>query len=186
MKKILFLILIIFSFKSFGQGNQVTLDNAQLTVSFLPLMGHVELKLADKQSATFGAGLAYSVFYQNINGDGNLEAYTVPFLTSSYRSYYKRKRVNKSNLMNNSGNYVGMYSVYSFKTLVEVDGSFFDTKLNSFSIGPVWGIQRNYASGVHLDLSLGLGYLTGESDEVFIIENQVTLIGGFELGFKIN
>ncbi|MEM9895295.1 MAG: hypothetical protein AAF789_02900, partial [Bacteroidota bacterium] len=59
-----------------------------------------------------------------------------------------------------------------------------DTDLDNFTIGPVWGIQRNYASGFHLDLSIGLGYITGGSDESFAIENAVTPIGNFELGFR--
>ena len=187
MKKIsiLTVLLLFISLSNYGQGNEVTLDNAQLTISFLPLMGHVELKLSENQSGTFGGGLGYSVYYQNVNGNGNLEAYTSPFLTSSFRSYYKRKRVKKSNLKNNSGNYVGVYSIYSFKTIITEGNDTFDTDLNSFAVGPVWGFQRNYASGVHLDLSLGFGYLTGQSDEFFSVDDQVTLIGGFELGFKL-
>lgn len=149
-------------------------------------MGHVELKLAEDQSATFGGGLLYSVFYENINGEDNLEGYTAPFFTSSYRNYYKRKRVKKSNLKNNSGNYVGLYSIYSFKTLVMEGGDTFDTDLNSFAVGPVWGFQRNYASGFHLDLSLGLGYLTGQSNEFFEVNDQLTFVGGLELGFRLD
>ena len=188
MKKPVLLSLILFSltFSSHGQGTEVTLDNAQLTLSFVPLMAHVELKLAESQSVTFGGGLGYSVYYENVNGEESFEAFTSPFFTSSYRSYYKRKRVKKDNLKNNSGNYVGVYSFYGFKTLLTDNGETFLTDFNSFAIGPVWGFQRNYASGLHLDLSLGLGYLTGQSNEFFGVDDQITFLGGFELGFRLD
>ncbi len=188
MKKPLFafVLVLVFASSTYSQDQNVTLDKTQFTLSILPLMAHVEVKAAEKQSFTFGGGLAYSVFYQNINGEGDLEAYTSPFLTTSFRNYYKRNQVKKSNLRNNSGNYVGLLSSYTFESIVTVGGDTFATDLDTFTIGPVWGFQRNYASGIHLDLSLGIGYITGQSDEFIEIENGVTLIGGFEFGFRFN
>ena len=171
---------------SIGQGKEVTLDPVQFSVNFIPLMAQGEFKLSENRSATLGAGFAFSAFIEGGDDGNNLEAYTTPFITSSFRNYYTRKRVKKDNLRNNSGNYVGIQSSYVFKTLLTVDDDWFETDLNSFSIGPVWGFQRNYASGIHLDLNLGLGFLTGQSDGVFDVEDQVTFIGNFELGFRIN
>jgi len=51
---------------------------------------------------------------------------------------------------------------------------------NVFTVGPVWGIQRNYASGIHLGLSLGAGIMGGEN-----IDTQASFVGEFELGFVL-
>lgn len=186
--------LLTFAFLTFSfiqiqvaaQDREVTLDPTQITVSIFPLMLHLEAKVGEKQSITVGGGLAYSLYYQNINGQGNLESYSSPFLTGSFRNYYTRKRVKKDNLKNNSGNYVGLYTFYQFQTPVDVGIGTIDSDLNAISIGPVWGIQRNYANGIHLDLSLGLGYIGYESDENLNVENRFDIIGGFEFGFRFN
>ncbi|MEQ9299781.1 MAG: hypothetical protein RIF33_14505 [Cyclobacteriaceae bacterium] len=165
---------------------KVDLAPTQFTVSFLPLMAHLESKLTDHQSVTFGGGLAYSAYYSEINGEGEFEFYTTPFLTASLRNYYNRKFVRKDNLKQNSGNYVAFLASYQFDTIADIDGlSMVETDLNSFTIGPVWGFQRNYGSGIHFDLSIGLGYRNGQSNEVFKIEEGLTFIGGFELGFRL-
>ena len=180
-------LTITFLQKPLAQGQEVTLDPTQITVSIFPLMAHLEAKVGEKQSVTIGGGLAYSFYYRNINGDESFESYSTPFLTSSFRSYYRRKRVKKDNLQNNSGNYVGLYSSYQFNTIIEVDGiGTFDSELNGYTVGPVWGFQRNYASGIHLDLSLGLGYYGFQSDENLIVDDTFGIIGGFEFGFRFN
>ena len=51
---------------------------------------------------------------------------------------------------------------------------------NSFYIGPVWGIQRNYQSGIHLGLSLGFGFGTGKNMDAALIG-----LGQFQFGFVI-
>ncbi|GEM_PF-2642931 len=163
----------------------VDLAPIQFTVSLLPLMAHIEGKVSDKQSLTFGGGLGYSAFYSEVNGEGDFEFFSTPFLTASFRNYYNRKFVRKDNLKQNSGNYIALLGNYQFENLVDLGvlGTG-ETGLDSFSIGPVWGIQRNYGSGIHLDLSVGVGYRVGQSDEFIEIESGLTLIGGFELGYR--
>ena len=175
-------------FTANAQGNQVTLDPLQITASALPLMVHAEAKVGAKNSFTFGGGLAYSGYLEVVNGEESFEFYSAPFLTSSFRNYYKRRRVNKNNLQNNSGNYVGLLSYYTFKSIVSIDSdNVFETDENSFSIGPVWGFQRNYASGIHLDFSIGLGYMWVENlGDILDDVNGVTIVSGFELGYRFN
>ena len=67
-------------------------------------------------------------------------------MQAKFRNYYPRKRVKKE-LGFNSGNYVGMNVGYVFDEIasngpVEV--------LNTVFFTPVWGIQRNYKSNIHL------------------------------------
>ena len=182
-----FLALFILNpIKSFSQGTEVTLDPIQINANILPLMAHLEAKLSEKQSVTVGGGLAYSAYYENINGEENFEAFTTPFITGSVRNYYNRKKVKKDNLRNNSGNYIGIYSGYQFDTVVDAGLITTKTSLDSYFVGPVWGIQRNYASGIHLDVSIGFGYQGGQSNEFFAIEDTVTIIGGFEFGFRFD
>ncbi|MEO9869040.1 hypothetical protein [Ekhidna sp.] len=181
------IILISSQQRSLAQGKEVTLDTTQFTISILPLMAHLEAKVGEKQSVTFGGGLAYSFYFQSINGEESFESYSTPFLTASFRNYYNRKRIKKDNLKNNSGNYVGLYSSYQFNTIVDAGGfGTFESDLNGFTVGPVWGIQRNYASGIHLDISVGLGYTGFESDDIIMVDNKFGIIGGFEFGFRFN
>ena len=51
----------------------------------------------------------------------------------------------------------------------------------AFYLGPVWGIQRNYKSGIHLGLSLGAGFITGANTNF-----DFHGVGSFELGFIIS
>ncbi|MEM6642518.1 MAG: hypothetical protein AAF616_06035 [Bacteroidota bacterium] len=181
-----FLAVCLLSAKSYTQERMVKLDNAQLSLNILPIMAHVEIKAGEQQSFTFGGGLAYSLSYQNVNGNGKFTAFSTPFLTTSFRHYYKRKQVSRRDLRNNSGNYVGLLSTYSFNTLLLIDGDTFDTDLDSFTIGPVWGIQRNYANGIHLNWSIGIGYISGQSNPFFKVKSGARLIGGLEFGFRLN
>ena len=187
MKKLTVLVLAICLFGSAKAQVPVELDPTQLTVSILPLMAHFEGKIATNQSLTFGGGLAYSAYYSNINGQENFEAYSIPFLTASFRNYYERKSTKKSNLRPNSGNYVGLLTSYGFESIIDIDlfGTV-ESSLDNFSIGPVWGIQRNYASGIHLDVSIGFGYVGYQSDELVSVDSGVNFIGGFEFGFRFN
>jgi len=166
-----------------AQGTEVTLDPTQITVSVLPLMAHLEAKVGEKQSVTVGGGLIFTYYQEEVFGETSWEPFSTTFLTASFRNYYDRKRVNKDNLRNNSGNYYGIYSYYTFDTILSEGDVTLETDLNSFTVGPVWGFQRNYASGIHLDLSLGIGY---QFVEEFTDQNGFTLIGGFEFGFRFN
>ena len=99
-----------------------------------------------------------------------------PFLRGSFRHYYDRKRVKKSNLRTNSGNFVTLQGGYYLDALGDNSIATID-----YFIGPAWGIQRNYNSGIHLSLSLGLGYGDGKN-----VNGGVTGTGHFTFGFTFN
>ena len=183
MKKALLLLTLV-SYSAYGQRD-VDLSSSQLNANLLPLTISFEGKLGDNQSFTLAGGLGYAVHYSSSNfSEAETSFVAIPIAYSSFRNYYQRKRVKKNNLRPNSGNYYGLFALYQFEPLGDPSNlteavAHFETR-NVYAIGPVWGIQRNYASGVHLGLSLGFGVIGGEN-----IQTGVSGIGEFELGFVL-
>ena len=147
----------------------VELKPIRFSVGLLEPSVLAEFKVGERQSvvATGGITLAF----------GNDNAYVFPFVRGSFRHYYDRKRVKKSNLRTNSGNFVTLNTGYYFGALEDVATSLD----NYFFIGPAWGIQRNYNSGIHLSLSLGFGYGNGQNTTAGLAST-----GHFTFGFTFN
>ena len=181
MKKALLLLSLISS--AVLAQESVDLASTQLNANILPLTLSFEGKVGDNQSITLAGGLGFAVHYSSDNfREAETSFVTIPVVYSSFRNYYKRKRVKKSDLRSNSGNYFGLFALYQFEPLGDPNNlieavAYFETR-NVYAIGPVWGIQRNYASGLHLGLSLGFGVIGGEN-----IQTGVSGVGEFELGF---
>lgn len=115
-----------------------------------------------------------------VYGEGDYAAIT-PFLNGSLRNYYPRKKVKKE-LGLSSGNYVAAVVGYTFGAISEWNEDMDPENLaNSGYLGGVWGIQRNYKSGIHLGLSFGGGVSMGKNIDNF----RFAPLGGFELGFVI-
>jgi hypothetical protein len=102
-----------------------------------------------------------------------------PFIKVSFQNYYGRKLVKKE-LNPNSGNYISISAGYIFDSFTDNVDFGTTEQSSSFYVGPVWGIQRNYKSGIHLNLSLGPGIGFGEGSDIFL-----AAAGGFEFGFAI-
>ena len=121
----------------------VELKSTQLTLNLLTPSITLENSLSPNRSLNLALGI--------IGFPDSDERFSInPFLRGSFRNYYPRKRVKKE-LNPNSGNYIALDAGYYFDTLTKET-----TRLtNSFFMGPVWGIQRNYKSGIHLGFSLG-------------------------------
>ncbi|MEP2025014.1 MAG: hypothetical protein ABJH98_15005 [Reichenbachiella sp.] len=158
------------------------LKSTQVRVTILALGISVEQKLADKHSINLIAGLQPGVATYTLVPDGTqYEFYIAPFVTGEIRSYYNRKSVKKE-LGPNSGNYFALAAGYYMDRIINDTGrDYYDESYeNSFFVGPVWGIQRNYKTGFHLNLSIGLGYQQGD-----YLEGAVRIIsnGGIGLYF---
>jgi hypothetical protein len=157
----------------------VDLKSSQLNLNIIEPSFSFEKRLGDNQSFTTSAGVTWlietdSEYYEE-------SPYSInPFVRVSFQNYYKRKMVNKV-LNPNSGNYFGLSAGYYFDSIKDNLEFGATERSNSFFIGPVWGIQRNYKSGIHLNLSLGPGIGFGESSDIFL-----SPAGGFEVGFVIN
>lgn len=152
----------------------VELQSDQLTLSILEPAIAYELKLSQNQSLVFRGGL--TVLYEDII-DNNDDPSLHPFVSGSFRNYYARKRVKKE-LKPNSGNYIALVGGYIFDNITNEE--FVKEQANSWFVGPVWGIQRNYKSGIHLGLSLGGGFGSGDNMNFDFVG-----IGGFSLGFVL-
>ncbi|MEM9897412.1 MAG: hypothetical protein AAF789_13675, partial [Bacteroidota bacterium] len=126
LKYLVYLIIFGFCVNLAKAQEEVILDEKQFTLSFFPIIAHGEFKLGSKQSLTVGGGLFYGAYLQVVNDEASLDFFQSPFLTSSLRNYYNRKRVNKSDLRNNSGNYFGLLSTYSFRSVVFAEDLFGD------------------------------------------------------------
>ena len=152
----------------------VQLNNTQFNLNILAPGATFEKSINQHQSFTLGAGITIIGEFEE-----DQETLSVnPFVNASYRNYYPRKRV-KKDLRANSGNYIGILMGYRLSSIADNAENGLSSRLeNLYYMGPVWGIQRNYRSGIHLGLSLGAGFALG-SDFDF------TGLGEFEFGFVI-
>jgi outer membrane scaffolding protein for murein synthesis (MipA/OmpV family) len=183
MKKTLTLCLLLASCSLYAQ--EVELAKSQLNLNILPLTLSFEGKVSDNQSITLAGGLGYTAYYSSDSFAGDEAVFiAIPVVYSSFRNYYSRKFIRKDNLRPNSGNYFGLFASYQFETLGTPSNfteviAYRETS-NVYTVGPVWGFERNYASGMHLGLSLGAGVIGGK-----YIETNATILGEFELGFVL-
>jgi len=183
MKKVFLAAFIVSATTSFGQN--VELAKSQLSVNLLPLTLSFEGKIDDNKSLTLAGGLGYTAWYSD-SGYGSSESVfiVVPIVYGGFRNYYARNNIRKDNLRNNSGNYFGLFASYQLEALGTASSfneliAFLETS-NVYTVGPVWGIERNYASGIHLGLSMGVGVIGGK-----YIETTGGFIGEFELGILL-
>ncbi len=184
MRKItLSTVLLLIIGSAFAQ--RVKLNDHQANLNLLPTTLSYEKKLGDETSFTLSAGLGYYFeFYAYSDSYGNNESRSEflasPIVNSSFRKYYERRNVKKK-LKKNSGNYIALFTSYSFKPLGDprVTENYLKVS-NSYVVGPVWGIQRNYKNSLHLGLSIGLGIQGGK-----YINTTAGIIGDFSLGFVI-
>ena len=178
MKTIFTFILFISSFYLFSQDRiPAELNEVQINLNILEPSVMLEKRLTDKQSLTLALG------FNTISGKDAVDDVKFglsPSLRASYRNYYPRKKVKKE-LRPNSGNYIGLVAGYNFGTIAGSKDVGKYSQENAFFLGPVWGIQRNYKSGIHLGLSFGGGFITGSNTDF-----DFTGVGSFELGFVIN
>lgn len=175
--------LLIFVFASVYMSAQdripVDLAETQITLSILSPSLALEKSITDNQSLHFSARIQG---ISNFDDDIDETNYGIaPELRAEFRNYYPRKKVKKE-LRPNSGNYIGLVAGYTLNTIADDfdNNEKFDEE-SSFFMGPVWGIQRNYKSGIHLGLSLGAGFRTGSNTSFGFAG-----VGSFNLGFVIN
>ena len=150
----------------------VQLNNIQLNLNLLTSGISLEKSISGNTSATFGGGL--SPLYSSDN-----EVSINPFVRTSFRNYYPRKKVKKE-LNPNSGNYIGLVGGYYFGSVANSSESAQFNQSDSYYLGAMWGIQRNYKSGIHLGFSLGGGFGEGENMNLEFIG-----VGEFEFGFVL-
>jgi hypothetical protein len=105
----------------------------------LTLYSEASLGFLYNYSSAFGSSSAF-----NLN------------LNEQVRYYYnfEKRLADNKRVKNNSANYFGVSAFNSFKPFAGNNLERF-VFVNTFSIGPVWGLQRTYKGNFNLDLNLG-------------------------------
>lgn len=174
MRKQITLVLLVFTSILSGQNLKDSVEDHMFKANLLITPG-LEYEFGVTKNSTLDFRLGTGFAYVKVN---NEEDYGV-FLTfeGSYRYYYNfEQRIAKGKKTSgNSANYVALTTFFS-----NGDAILGDVELSSDylgQVGPVWGFQRTYNSGINLGLELGLGYAFSENDSF------VTPIIGFRLGW---
>ena len=172
-----FLLLFVTTFLFSQDRIPADIADSQISLNILSPSVSFEKGISDKQTLLFSAGLMG--LGMSINDDSKFGI--APEFRATFRNYYPRKKV-KKDLNPNSGNYIGLVTGYTLGSIADnLDtGQVFENE-EAFFMGPVWGIQRNYKSGIHLGFSIGGGFVTGKNTDF-----DFTGVGGFELGFVIS
>lgn len=134
------------------------------SISILSPSIGLEKRIQENNSLKFSIG--NSIGYGSTNG---LQSKSF-MLRGEFRHYYNlEKRRDEGRLSAHySGNYIGLFAEPSFVFMEREEAT------NMYA-GGVWGIQRNYNSHFHLDLSLNAG----------IGQNGFETKAGLRLGFWI-
>ena len=181
------LALISFAFISnaqqFTAQDEASTTKSVTNISILsPAITH-EIAVGRNQTIFFAGGLNGISRFEEI-GNTNPKTFNSyyglsPKVSADFRNYYNfGKRLGKGkNINNNSGNYLALRAEYEFAPIVNKEQ--FTTYNRGFALGGVWGIQRIYNSGIYLGLSLGAGFLFGNT------KFEATGMGDFHLGFNI-
>ena len=141
MKILTSLILLLITLNLSAQNSKALYSLSLLS----PSLGF-EKYTAENNSLKFSIG--------SLTGIGSKDGFQTKTIEikGEYRHYYNlEKRRDEGRLSTNySGNYIGLFAE---PTYIFVKG---DEATNIYA-GGVWGIQRNYSSHFHLDLSLNAG-----------------------------
>jgi hypothetical protein len=138
---------------------------------------------------------AYIGFSDALGTRAGIQFY--PSLSLQYRHYYnsaKRAAKGKRTEMNSLNYIAPVIDALILKDEVSWDYSRTRNYHGLYTIGAVWGLQRNYAKHFSLDLSLGLGYYIRNGKSVDVLtgkqyrytESGITPTSRLSLGFWLN
>lgn len=180
MKKVLAIVLIV----------STQIINAQVTsrdslekfgrvnVGLHGLEASYELPVSKKMvwENTVGIGMGSNVYGSSVEYYFDFKR-PIPFLKSELKYIYNfEKRVAKGKrTINNSGNYIGLQTKYSF-------GDRVDRHLDSTLLTEVhWGIQRSLGGGFLFNVQVGLGYLS----DFDTTDGSFTPTAGIKFGYRL-
>lgn len=194
LKKIFFFICSLITLNCFSQNNNEA-DIVDITkVTFFAPGVSYEKRVGEFQSVYGHIFTSTFLSFDHSSSLGNTSFFSLdPAVNLQYRYYYnseKRAIKGKTTEMNNL-NYIGpvfeaVFSKKSISTSYVVENN----RRAIYTLGFLWGMQRNYNSRFSLDLNLGLGYLftkgTLENSTQAKNIGQFTSIGQLHLGFWLN
>lgn len=156
MKKIFFLILLALTFALNAQNTNNLNNAAKINLGFHGLDLSYALPLSNKflWENNFGIGMGMNSHGSDAEFTFDL-AKPVPYFKSEVKYMYNiNKRSTKGkNTNNNSGNYIGLQTKYSF-------GNTKHYQLSSALLTEIhWGIQRSLGGKFLFSTHIGLGYI---------------------------
>jgi len=197
MKRIFFSLLAFACVTATEAQDSTQVSVTQVTkVTFLDPGVSYERALSPKQTLFLHGFLqtsAYFTYSSALGSDAGVEFF--PAINAQYRHYYngdKRAAAGKRTEMN-SMNYLA--------AMAEINLQRNDRRWNYFSpgefhqlytVGALWGLQRNYPKRFSLDISLGLGYYVRSGRSTInerynsIHKSGLTTLGKLSLGFWLN
>lgn len=180
MKKLLILVMVCFTaVLAKGQAEQATdVEQGIFKINFLPIAVSYEMRVGPQQTIMFEPGMGFNWSIDKVD---NYYFNFSPFLGFYYRYYYNfdARNAKGKRTARNSVNFVGVKALYMIYTNYANFG--YDREGYKFmTVGPVWGIQRNYPKNFSLGINLGpaLSLYPGGAKFDFIAD--------LTLGFHLN
>jgi hypothetical protein len=183
--KLLILVTGLTFGSAYGQETELRTKKHLGKVNLLAPGIEYEGALGDFTTIDVSGNIGFQLATFDDFDETEIEFFVRPSIEAQLRQYYNyQKRDSKGkNTLNNSANFIALYTTYMFQPFNQPDNSLFETG-SVFAIGPVWGINRTYNSGLALSLILGAGYYN-EKYEVQSDNSYFSIIGNFKLGFAI-
>lgn len=197
MKKRIFAALLAFSTACCYAQEQTPVVTSVTKATFLNPGISYERPFGKKQTLFVQGYLstsAYFMYSEALGTSGGV--YLDPALTAQYRFYYNlanRQAAGKRTALN-SANYISPLADLTFVGKHAAEYYEVPSTRTVFTLGGVWGLQRNFAKRFSLDLNLGVGYYFTKHtyrDEFYgggytKWESDATPIAKINLGFWLN
>lgn len=172
MNKYFIIILSIFGMYSlFGQSRVSVVENQFKVNVLLPGLVY-EHGFNDKNALYSEVSLGFA-YRSNYYAGSSWQLY--PNINEQFRHYYNldKRALKGRRVTHNSGNFVALNAIYNFKSISTNNNFSEDT--SSFTIAPVWGLQRTYNRNFNLGLNIGVGYNFDKYDNEFVPVINFTL-----------
>lgn len=179
-------------------AQETTVDVTRVTkVAFLNPGFSYEDRLGKFQTVSLTAYLNTSAYYSYSSSLGtDSRIYFDPALIMQYRYYYNAaaREAKGKWTKRNSLNYIApLFDITFSKAGVTNNSHEEEDRRPIYTLGFVWGIQRNYKKRFSLDLNLGVGYFFTKGTEldynyqkVHVNQSGFTVPGNLSLGFWLN
>jgi len=172
--KVKYIAFVIFlcSLKIYSQNNSVAVEKNLFKVNIL-LPGFIYEHGFDQKNTLYSE-LSLGFGYHSSYYGGSSWSF-FPNINEQFRHYYNlEKRDSKGKRTDhNSGNFVALNAIYNFKSISSNNDFSADT--SSFTIAPVWGLQRTYSRNFNLGLNAGVGYNFDKYESEFVPVINFTL-----------
>lgn len=180
MKKIFAIVIITITNLCFAQNvenNELT-NFGRINLGLHGLDASYEMLISKKivWENSIGMGMGSSIYGSSVEYLFDFTKPT-PYIKSELKYIYNtERRISKQkSILNNSGNYIGLQTKYSF-------GNNNHYKLNQTLLTEIhWGIQRNLGKKFLFNTHIGLGYITDFDSK----DGHITPTVGLRFGYKM-